>query len=225
MLTHSNLTVIVRGDAQVMRMEPNWMAISALSVCYLYERTSDYCYFYRGCNILFTRTLFTIFSLPQRCLTRTCLLLFRGCWTSLAGKMEGLVPVSAGIPQIDGVLELGILVISSYSIGHEGRRLHAASQGLRKGDLARLLFLRKLRSLVGTRFQYCLSGGAPLAPYVAKLLWAAGVVVYEGYGLTEAAPNLAVNRHGFTKIGTVGQCFPGVELRVDNNGEILALRP
>ncbi|HEY0784081.1 MAG TPA: AMP-binding protein, partial [Thermoanaerobaculia bacterium] len=62
------------------------------------------------------------------------------------------------------------------------------------------------------RFQFALSGGAPLAREVAEFFWGAGVPIYEGYGLSETSPVLSVNVPSATKLGTVGRPIENVEV-------------
>jgi long-chain acyl-CoA synthetase len=68
-------------------------------------------------------------------------------------------------------------------------------------------------------------GSAPLEPRLNIFFMNLGIQVYEGYGLTESSPVLAVNYPGHRKVGTVGPAFPGVELRIAPDGEILARGP
>ncbi len=91
--------------------------------------------------------------------------------------------------------------------------------------LADLLVFHKIRHLMGGRLRTMISGGAPLSATVGKFFHAAGLPIYEGYGLTETSPVLAANRAGEFRLGTVGVPYPGVELRIAENGEILAKGP
>ena len=79
-----------------------------------------------------------------------------------------------------------------------------------------------LRRVTGGRLRFCLSGGAGLKVEIKQLLHAAGVLVIEGYGLTETSPTLTLNRPDAFRFDTVGKPLPSVELKLDDDGEILA---
>ena len=87
------------------------------------------------------------------------------------------------------------------------------------------LVFSKIRAALGSRFRYCISGGAPLSKDLAEFFWAAGVEIFEGYGLTETSPVIAVNYPGAWRLGSVGRILPGVECRIAADGEILTRGP
>ncbi|GAA1856205.1 AMP-dependent synthetase/ligase [Asanoa iriomotensis] len=79
----------------------------------------------------------------------------------------------------------------------------------------------RLRAALGGKCTRAISGGAPLGARLAHFFRGIGVTVYEGYGLTETSPAIAVNLETATRIGTVGRPLPGVTVRVADDGEIL----
>ena len=92
-------------------------------------------------------------------------------------------------------------------------------------SVAERLVFRKIRERMGGRFRFAISGGAPLSPEIAEFLHALGVLILEGYGLTEDSTVTAVNRYENYKFGTVGKALPGTEIRIAPDGEILVRGP
>ena len=94
--------------------------------------------------------------------------------------------------------------------------------------LADKLIFKKVRARVGGRLRFAVSGSAALSTEVAEFVDALGIDVFEGYGLSEAAPVVSTNYHGNRKIGSVGKALPGVRIVIDTevtgdpvNGEIV----
>ena len=87
--------------------------------------------------------------------------------------------------------------------------------------LAEQLVFKKLQARLGGRIRALISGSAPLSVEIAQFFAAAGLPIYEGYGLTESSAANFVNRPGQHKIGTVGLPLGDLECRIDEDGEVL----
>lgn len=83
------------------------------------------------------------------------------------------------------------------------------------------LVYRKLRAALGGRCRDAISGGAPLGARLGHFFRGIGVTILEGYGLTETSPAASSNVPTATRMGTVGRPFPGVTVRIEDDGEIL----
>jgi long-chain acyl-CoA synthetase len=82
-----------------------------------------------------------------------------------------------------------------------------------------------LRRVTGGHLRFCLSGGAGLKVEIKEQLQACGVLIIEGYGLTETSPTLTLNRPDAFRFDSVGKPLPSLELKLDVDGEILARGP
>lgn len=91
--------------------------------------------------------------------------------------------------------------------------------------VADALVLKKIRSLLGGQAQYAISGGAALGERLGHFYRGLGLLVLEGYGLTETTAPISVNLPGNIKIATVGRPFPGCSVRIADDGEVLLKGP
>ncbi len=90
-----------------------------------------------------------------------------------------------------------------------------------KYRLAHKLVFSKMHAALGGRLRFAVSGGAPLSREIAEFFHAAGILILEGYGLTETCPVLSSNQEDNFKFGSVGRPIPGVEIKIAPDGEIL----
>ena len=89
--------------------------------------------------------------------------------------------------------------------------------------IARKLIFSKWQEALGNNLEFMISGSAPLQPRLIRVFTAAGIPVFEGYGMTESSPGVTLNdlRNNSFKIGTVGKALKGIEIKIADDGEIL----
>ena len=220
-LTHGAIVSNVVGAGALVTLRETDEALSFLPLSHALERTVIYLYLYNGVQISFAESLDTI-----------------------GRDLVGVRPtVMTGVPRVFEKLHARILdavaqapalrrALFNWAVGVGRAGAHARLAGrqpplgnrLQAGLADRLVFT-KIRARVGGRLRFVVSGGAPLPQTVAEFLFAAGIPVLEGYGLTETAPVLTVNPESAPRLGTVGKALPEVELRIAGDGEILARGP
>ena len=114
----------------------------------------------------------------------------------------------------------------AVGVGKEASRLKQAKLPVPgalafKYRLAHKLVFHKMHEALGGRLRFAVSGGAPLSREIAEFFHAAGILILEGYGLTETCPALTFNRFDHYKFGSVGPALPGVEVKLAPDGEVL----
>ena len=95
----------------------------------------------------------------------------------------------------------------------------------RKYDFADKRVLSKIRGLFGGKIRLAVSGAAPINPDILRFFDAAGVLVLEGWGMTETSTAATISSEEDFKVGTIGKPFPGCEVRIADDGEILVKGP
>lgn len=221
MLTHGNVASNIVDGGTVVEVHPEDDALSFLPLSHAFERMVVMLYLYRGASVTFAESLDTI-----------------------ARDLAAVRPtVMTGVPRVYEKFQARVLAAVATAPALRRRLFHwAVGVGLRRAragfagrsaplatrlqhGLADRLVLSKVRERLGGRLRFVVSGSAPLAAPIAEFFFAIGIPVAEGYGLTETSPALTVNPLDRPKPGTVGPAIRNVELRIADDGEVLARGP
>jgi len=221
MLTHGNILSNVEAAVELLEVTEDDVALSFLPLSHAFERMVLYTYLYAGASVAFVES-------PET-LARDLAMVRPTLMTAVPRVFEKLHA------RIQEAAARGSAIRRSlfrWGIGVGLRRSARVSSGRRAGTLlamqdrlADTLVFRKIRHATGGRLRVLVSGSAPLPRRIAEFFDAVGLTILEGYGLTEASPVLTVNPLGRPKFGTVGRALPGIELRIAEDGEILARGP
>lgn len=221
MLSHRNIVSNVVAAMEVVNLDGKFTALSFLPLSHSFERTVDYCYFHQGCSIAYAESVATVAQNLQEVKPQVFVSVPRVYEKVLSRVQENV----ASAPPIRQKIFAWAVGIGREAMPWRLKRQSPPGLlGLKLGLADKLVF-GKIRERLGGKFQYALSGGAPLAREVAEFFWGAGIPIFEGYGLSETAPVLSVNTPEHVKMGTVGRALPGVTLRIAEDGEILAKGP
>ena len=221
MLSHHNLVANLIDVAQVIDITDDDTALSFLPLSHAFERLVVYLYLYRGATIAFGEAIDTIGRDMQQ-VRPTVMTGVPRVYEKLRARIIAAVASAPRIRQVLFAWAVGVghAAASARLGGREPGLLTRAQEGL-----ADRLVLSKIRARTGGRLRFVVSGSAPLSREVAEFLYAVGLPVVEGYGLTETAPGLTITPLGGGRIGTVGPALPQVQLRIADDGEILARGP
>ncbi len=222
MLSHDNIYSNVMASAAAIPFSGNDTCLSFLPLSHIFERMAGhYLMLHTGTSIAYAESIDTVPINMQETRPSLVLSVPRLYEKMYARVLENALAGSAIKKQIffwaRGVADRWA---DRKLAGHEPQGMLAWQYAV-----AQKLVFSKLQARTGGRLRYFVSGGAPLAPEINKFFYAAGLVILEGYGLTETSPVIAVNTPGAFRIGSVGRCVPGVEVRIAADGEILTRGP
>jgi len=221
MLTQSNFVSNVVAACSIVPFDSAVVALSFLPLSHVFERTIEYAYYHRAVTIAYAESIDKL----------------RDNMKEVNPHLFGAVPrvyekIYARVQENLGKSSPGKrkLFARAIDVGKKIVALKARKEtpgfalALQHFTFERLVY-RKVRSALGSRFRFAISGGAPLARELAEFFWAIGVEIYEGYGLTETSPVIALACPSAWRLGTVGKVVPGVECRIAADGEILTRGP
>jgi long-chain acyl-CoA synthetase len=220
-LSHGNLIANLLASQSVLEVDESDVALSFLPLSHGFERLVVYLYLANGVTTIFAESLETI---------RRDILTVRP--TIVTGVPRVYEKIQANILAGGAALGEPRRTLFGWGVRVGLARARKASRSQRVGPLLLLqsaiadrLVFTPIREKVGGRLRMLVSGSAPLPASVGEFFSAIGLPVIEGYGLTETAPVLTVNPQDAPRLGTVGKAIPGVELRIADDGEILARGP
>jgi long-chain acyl-CoA synthetase len=221
MLTHRNIASNVAASIPAIDIEPKFTALSFLPLSHSFERTVDYIYFYHGCTIAYAESVAAVAQNMQEVKPHVFVSVPR-VYEKVLSRVQENVAQSSSLKQKIFAWAGGV---ARQSLPYRlQQKAPGGLLGLKLGLADKLVF-GKIRERLGGRFVFAVSGGAPLARDVAEFFWGIGVPIYEGYGLSETSPVISVNTPHAVKMGTVGKPVADVEVRIAEDGEILARGP
>ncbi|MDX1632002.1 MAG: long-chain fatty acid--CoA ligase, partial [Thermoanaerobaculia bacterium] len=220
MLSHWNIASNVQNALQMMDIEPDQTALSFLPLSHSFERTVDYIYFYRGVSVAYAESIEALGENLMEVRPHLFVSVPR-VYEKLLGKIyEGAQASPLKKKLLDWAVDTG-----RKALPHRLRQESPPGLLGIQLALADKLVFGKVRKKLGGRFEFAISGGAPLGKELGEFFWGAGFPIYEGYGLTETSPVLTVNSPDRVKLGTVGTAVPETKLEIADDGEILARGP
>lgn len=219
MLSHKNIVSNFIATSKIQPLNNEHKVLSFLPLCHIYERMMNYHFQYKGISIYYAENLGTIAANLKEIRAdgfNTVPRLLEKVYDRIVAKGKDLPGVKKKI--FDWALKLGL----RYELNGANGYVYEA-----KLKLADKLVFSKWREALGGKTRIIVSGGSALQPRLARLFWAAGMRVMEGYGLTETSPVIAVNHAQWpdVKFGTVGPVIDDVQVKIADDGEILTKGP
>jgi len=215
-LTHGNLTSNILHSMSGFEVRPGHISVSFLPLSHVTARHADLALLYRGATLAYC-PFFD--QLPQTLLEvkPTIFIAVPRVYEKIFLQVQ---------QQTQGMVKGGIYRWA-LSVGHTHRPiiLEGTTPKALPWKLAHKLVFSKVRERLGGRVEIFVSGGAPLGRELAEWYASIGIRIYEGYGLTETSPVIAINNPKAHKIGTVGRPLENVEVRIAGDHEILVRGP
>jgi long-chain acyl-CoA synthetase len=221
MLTNRNLISNVRGAlAALPVLDERDVVLSYLPLCHSFERIASYFMFAKGVEWVLAESIETVAE-DLRTVRPTIMTTVPRLLERMQGKVMRRMDTMP--PMRKKLMKWAFAAGQQHLVKKRARKIDPL--GALQCIAADKLVFEKIRALVGGRIRFFVSGGAPLPPALGEFFEALGLVVIEGYGLTESSPIISVNRVGNHRYGTVGHPIEHVEVTFAGDGELLARGP
>jgi long-chain acyl-CoA synthetase len=224
MLSHGNIVHNIKAILTILPLEPGDRVLSFLPFSHIFEQAACYTYIAFGTSLYFSQNKET-FTHDFK----TVRPIFCSSVPRVLEKMYDFMEEQTLGKNIFKRKLIGWAMAVGKQYGSE-RKLRPVFA--LKLLIARVLVLRQWRQKLGGKIKYMAVGAASLRPDIGRLFSAAGIYIVEGYGMTETAPIISMNRFepGLNRFGTVGLTVPGIEVKIDDpneehEGEILVKGP
>lgn len=216
MLSHQNLVDNIFATANRLDIGgKNKRVISYLPICHVFERAASYYYQYMGFEVYFAESIEALGDTIREVKPH-----FLAVVPRLLEKIFDKI-VDKG-SQLSGIKRT--LFFWALKLGEQYKPYRANGNWYHfKLRIAKKLIFSKWLVALGGELQFMLSGSAPLQDRLIRIFTAAGIPIFEGYGMTESSPGATLNDlrdHGL-KIGTVGKPLQGISIKIAEDGEIL----
>lgn len=222
MLTHKNIISNVMSVHEIIDVGPEDLFLSFLPLSHVFERMAGYYLpLTAGSEIAYAESIEKVASNLME-IKPTVMTAVPRLFERIYSKVRKSVDASPEKKQ--KIFNWAISIGEEFHIAKKTE--NGVPIGLKlKHKLADKLVFGKIRETTGGNLRFFVSGGAALARELGVFFEAVGILILEGYGLTESSPVIAVNRPYNYKFGTVGHTMPGVEVKIATDGEILAYGP
>ncbi len=216
MLTHANFASQFRALDERFQFGPEDRSLCFLPLSHVYERAWSYFVFRSGAaNVYLRDPKEAVTAMPEVRPTAMVSVprLYEKVYAAIQDRVSKSPPLRRKL--FRWALDAG----AAYEHGSRtGRRVGPALR-LRHA-LADRLVLSKIRQAVGGDKRFFSAGGAPLSKEIEEFFLSVGLLVCQGYGLTETSPMVTCNSPGAFRFGTVGRPIPGCEVRIADGGEV-----
>lgn len=221
MLTHNNFSSNVTDSCKDIQIHPGTdLAVSFLPLAHVYGRTLDYLYIFQGCPVAYVDAVENVAEALLE-VHPTVLAAVPRFFEKIYARLMEQGSKTKGLKH--GVFEFAMRTAREAAPWRCGEK--SASLSLKiQWAVADLLVYSKIRAGTGGQLRLVLSGGAPLSKALGEFFWAIGIPIYQGYGLTETSPILTSN-YPENRIGSSGRPIANVQIRIADDGEILAKGP